>query len=527
EELADAGRSEDREPHDDPSPPPSPREPQTEAHPSSPSVWVDVPPTTARGLVRLTPAQIDSTLQVLLSEAPPPASFPSDARGHFDNDGGTLGVSRLWMERAIDRAQWAAEQVQRRVADLAPYCAEAPLGECARSFVDDFVAQAWRRPLRESERERLVALAVATSEETATALKNVTVAALISVPFLYRDIEVDAEGTLSAFEIAQRLSYFLRGGPPSEPLREAARSGGLEAPSLRWQWAERILDSPQSVAVCVDILSQLLHLEELPSAFKSPELFPAWDDALPAQMGSEMQYVFTEWCSGHGTIRDLFTVRTTHLPPLLAERVYGRPGEFRGELPEGRAGVLARAGFLALHGVSQSRPVLRGLTIRERLLCDLVPNPPSSVDATPPAIGPMTTTRQRFEDTTAAADCSACHQLMDPLGYAAEGFDAMGRARTHENGLPVDTTGTVVGADLSPFADLSELQRSLAGSRHVHACLARQWFRYGLARSEDRQDLPDLDRIWAGVDDGSTYRDLVRAVVTSPAFIRRHPPGRS
>ncbi|MEM9188063.1 MAG: DUF1592 domain-containing protein [Myxococcota bacterium] len=473
----------------------------------------------AQGVARLTAVELQNTFRDLLGEDLG-VPFPAEAAGTFRNDAAFLSVSPVFIDSALERAEAAAAVIGQQIDGFAP--CDSVGEECAQSFVRQFVARAWRRPVTAEEEARLLTV-YRVGEETSyrRGIELVAATVFLSVPFLYREDEPDSEGRLDSYAVAQRLSYFLWDTMPDDELWDAAASGALTDGDARWAQAERMLADPRAVWTCREFFHELLHTDEVESAFKLPELFPAWDDQLPGQMRNELDALYRGICEENGSFRDLLTSRRTELDPLLAERVYEVAEDAR-ELPETRAGVLARAGFLAVHGVAQSRPILRGLTVRERLLCDEVPNPPSSVDANPPEPGPMRTTRERFTEATSADSCVGCHQLMNPLGFAMEHFDAMGRERQLDNGIPVDATGIAIETDLAPFDGVHELQGELAESNQAVGCFVRQWFRYGLSREDDSRDDAGLNEIASAYGADLGYQAIVEGIVRSHAFATRH-----
>jgi hypothetical protein len=168
---------------------------------------------------------------------------------------------------------------------------------------------------------------------------------------------------------------------------------------------------------------------------------------------------------------------------------------------------------------SSNSPTYRGRFIRERLLCQSIPAPPPDVSTTLPETPPGTrqTLRMKVEQHMQAPSCRGCHQLMDPPGFAFEGFDAVGREQTHDDGLPVDTSGEL--DELGTFADAEGLMGLLARDRRVTQCLTRQVFRQGVGRVELLSELRPLfavEREFAAA--GYRYKDLLVALVTAEAF---------
>ena len=117
-----------------------------------------------------------------------------------------------------------------------------------------------------------------------------------------------------------------------------------------------------------------------------------------------------------------------------------------------RRGMLTLGGVLLTHSRSNdSSPIHRGKLVRERMLCQQLPPPPPGLVLQPPGLDPNKTARERYADHSSNAFCNNCHKLMDPIGYAFEHFDGIGRFRADDNGHPIDVTGTVVPNDPGVF----------------------------------------------------------------------------
>jgi len=177
----------------------------------------------------------------------------------------------------------------------------------------------------------------------------------------------------------------------------------------------------------------------------------------------------------------------------------------------------------------QTSPVLRGKFVRTKLMCQNVPPPPMDVDITPPAVTSAPTARERFAAHQAVGNsCAACHQMMDPIGLAFEGFDAIGKHRTTENGATIDLSGMIVGsaggAADGPFTGVRELATRLAASDQVRDCVATQWFRYAAGRTEEVPDGCSLTTLQDAFGaSGGDLGELVIAMTQTDAFWHRAP----
>jgi hypothetical protein len=178
-----------------------------------------------------------------------------------------------------------------------------------------------------------------------------------------------------------------------------------------------------------------------------------------------------------------------------------------------------------MHGDSEgSFPTRRGAQVIRRLFCQEIDTPPDLVipDVKPPS--PGVTTRQRFAEHS-NSPCAACHKLLDPLGFAFENYDGVGRYRTKDNDQPVDASGTLeLASGTVKFKDAVELMPALAAAEEVRTCMATQWMRYLLRREETPGDKPSLATVEKTFRDSSyDMRELLVAIVNSDAFTRRTP----
>ncbi|HTU57872.1 MAG TPA: DUF1588 domain-containing protein, partial [Polyangiales bacterium] len=205
--------------------------------------------------------------------------------------------------------------------------------------------------------------------------------------------------------------------------------------------------------------------------------------------------------------------------------------------PQGeRAGLLTRVLFLA-NGSANTRPIMKGVFIRRRLLCDDVPPPPTGVSAVPPELRPDMTTRQVVEALTEQPEsqCAICHATsINPLGFATEGFDALGRFRTQQRlfaadgtlagSLPVDThvVPQVVAGDAQRATGPAELAELLLESGKLEMCFARNYFRFTFGRWEDdARDACVIERLRARLVETDSLEQMLREVALTPAFRQR------
>ncbi|MDQ3036058.1 MAG: DUF1592 domain-containing protein [Myxococcota bacterium] len=488
---------------------------------------------------RLTRDEYDRTVHDLLGDDTQPGrAFPPDeANGGF---GAGTAVSLLQTEMYLDAAEILAAAAALDLGALLP-CDPAAIGQsaCAREFVETFGRRAYRRPLADGEVDSLVALYEETRavEGFAPSIELVLTAMLVSPSFLYR-VELgapasgDAVVALTGYEIATRLSYLLWNSTPDDALLDAAARGELAAADGVEAQARRLLEDPRARGATRDFFSQYLGLEGIEEVGKDEVLHPEWNPRIARAMRREaLAFVDHVLWEGDARFETLLTASFTFVDDPGLAALYGVEGftgtePVRVELdPEQRAGLLTMPALLATQSnPNQSSPVYRGKFVRETVLCQHLPSPPDGLAVAAPDPDPSLTTRERFAQHRSDASCSGCHQLMDPIGFGFERYDAIGMWRESEGALAVDDRGEIHGttdAD-GEFTGAVELAARLASSEQARTCFATQWFRYGIGRSETEVDDCTLAEVVAAFEasDGDVLETIV-SITRTDAFRHR------
>ena len=406
---------------------------------------------------------------------------------------------------------------------------------CIEEFIRSFGYRAHKKPLADAEVDfyRLDVYEPADGIDPEGVADVIAVMAL-SPQFLYRVEQDGAEIAgdlfeLSAHELAARLSFHLWDAPPDDALYAAADSGELMSDEGYEAQVDRMLDDPRTLTTIDRYFSEWLWLDDL-----APQ---DTEQLRQAMLDETLAFArYTTWQSD-GTLADLFTSNLSFASdPQLAD-IYGVPVWQEGASPPeapGRAGILTRAAMLAT-GSESTHPILRGREVRRRVLCHDIPAPPDDATDNLPELDPMMTTRARVEAQTEqpGSSCLNCHASINPLGFAFEGYDGLGRARSTETiyddgavigTLPVDTTVSpqIDGDDDAVVQDGVELSAHLAESTHTHACFARHYFRFTFGRLEnDDIDGCALENMRTSSLDGASLKDLFRSIAMSPTFRQR------
>jgi hypothetical protein len=448
-------------------------------------------------------------------------------------------------EAGVERLEAVTHALVGRVFDdavrrRALVACDAADGGCARTFLAAFGRRAWRRPLEATELDRYATLA----RESTTllgdpwqGLAQATAGLLQSPHFVYRAELGEVDPTtvvsgaaggpgrrrLTSWELAARLSYLLWATTPDDALLEEAATGRLFEPARLRAQVERLLASPRARQASRTFFRELMGIDS-PVLEKDPMVFPKATPGLWTAMREEIERLLEDATSGpEADLRRAFDGRKGFADARLGE-IYGLKLATRDRLEpvthpaDGpRVGLLTTAGFLAQHGIPErGSPVLRGLFVREVLLCAHVPEPPDGLDVTLKPNPAARTTRQRLEPHADSPACAGCHSLMDPIGFAFESFDGLGVHRTTENGAPVDTTGALDG---QAFQDARSLTALLLAHQDFDRCLVKQVYRYAQGRMESAAEATVVDELTTALRAGKhRWNDLLIALTTSPAF---------
>lgn len=444
------------------------------------------PPAGLRGLRRLSHVEYANTIRDVLGvEFDAEGAFTPDRVVHgFNNSANALTVTAL----LADQQRTAAEQIsgEMQVASIVD-C--APSNACARSTVRDLGARLFRRPLTAAEIDRYLEIfTLAEADGFEAGVRWIAAAMLQSPHFLYRT-ELGrrvADGfALTPYEIAAELSYLFWQTAPDAELIARAADGRLLDPAEIATQAQRLLADPRSAAVMARFSGQWLDIDDLAVVSRDAEVYPELTPELRADMAEETRrFVTGLWQSGGG-LSDLFTATAREMSPALA-------AHYAVDAPAGwdtvdlsatpYGGILSHGSVLTRHALpANSSPIHRGLMVRERMLCQELPDPPANLDTSPPPVDPGLSTRDRYSQHASDAACAGCHRLVDPIGYAFEHFDGIGRYRERDGVHPIDASGRIVQAvgDDIPIDGLPALGAALAENPAVRDCYVTQWIRYG------------------------------------------------
>jgi hypothetical protein len=489
----------------------------------------------AAPLRRLTRAEFDNTIRDLIGEDRRLAQAfpPEELKAGFDNNAEVRSVSDLLAEGYSSAAEQVAKAVAGKLGAMLA-CDPARDGEpaCLDRFLDGFGKRLWRRPLAAGERDDLKKVFMAGRTATFTdGIDAVVQVMVLSPQFLYRlETGVAVAGAsyarLTPWEMASRLSYLFWGTMPDAELMAAAESNKLGSRDEVGKQAMRLLGDPRATAMVTNFGEQWLQLRELPDASKDAVAFPRYKDELLDLWKQETDAFLAAVWQGDAKLDTLLSAPFSMMNGKLAAfyGVSGPAGDAFTKVmldPTQRAGVLTQGSVLAeKSGPDQTSPVLRGIFLREQMLCQPLPPPPPEVNAMPPMLNAKMTTKERFAAHRKDPACASCHDLIDNLGFGLESYDPIGLFRTTENGKPVDASGLFMGTDVDgQFTGAIELARKLVASKDVERCMATHWFNFSFGRVQGADDACTVETLGQRfASSGGDMRQLLLAVVQSDAF---------
>jgi cytochrome c553 len=424
------------------------------------------------------------------------------------------------------------EELASRKAILTCNPASGPA--CVEKILAPLAHRAWRRPVTKTEIAALVKLAVSATKTGSTpeqGIQEALEAILCSPDFLFhieRQPAVAASGAIrkiSPVELASRLSYFIWSSMPDDELLHAGETGALARPEVLDAQIKRLIDDPKSAALAENFAGQWLEIRNLDAIKPDPDKFPEWNPDLKEAMRTETVMFFNSILRDNKPISEFLDARYTFLNEPLA-KLYGIDGvkgpQFRRVdlTTDQRGGILSQASVLAVSSYpSRTSVVLRGKYILDNVLGTPPPPPPPDVPALDEdAVGTTQSLRKQMEKHRANAVCATCHSKMDPLGFALENYNAIGKWRTMDGKFPVDTTGTL--PDGTKFDGPAAMRQSLAAKMPQFAqCLVEKMMIYALGRGvgpSDRRSVAQVTRDWGA--NGYKFQTLIYEVAHSIPF---------
>jgi cytochrome c553 len=397
----------------------------------------------------------------------------------------------------------------------------------AREILARFCRRAFRRPVQDTDLAPLLALYKARKREGATFLTSVKAAlggALCSADFLYH---IEDTPTLTAHQLAARLSFFLWKSIPDPELDRLADSGELLQPATLRAQTERMLADEKVRRFLDDFATQWLQLDRIGQFPPDPKLFPGYDDTLEEAMGEEARAFFREVFARDLDVREFLASDWTFANERLAQH-YGIPGIRGSKLrrvalrPEQRrGGLLTMAGILSLSSDgTRQRPVHRGVWVLENILNRPPAPPPPNVPEIEPNVpgSAQLSVRARLEKHRSLESCATCHAKLDPHGLAFENYDAIGRWRDTEGARAIDASGELPGG--RKFANAADYKALLLAEHTAFTrALVEKLALYATGRELTLADRPHLAQMERADASRPTLRAFVTRLIASPVFL--------
>jgi hypothetical protein len=479
--------------------------------------------------------------------------FPQDLRAEhgYDNQADHLSLSPLLMEAFFQLSRTIVTSSTfgpKTVGIWKDFFQAPPKEEDLKKVLADrlkpFLTQAFRRPVKKETLQRYLSHALGSLKKRATfeaTMKDVVSAVLASPRFLYLYDSLGSEQEALSGEVllASRLSFFLWGSLPDDELLELARTGRLSDRKVLDEQLDRMLTDPKLKRFCDSFPTQWLQLDRIISAVPDEKTYPDFYYAPPSyrttmDMMMEPLLLFETVLLENRPVLDFidanYTYRSARLRQWLGEEPGGKIGGpvsmqfFRQPLSDRRqGGMITNSAVMTMtSGPHETKPITRGAWLAGVIFNSPPPPPPADVPPLPKVEkkDEGLTLRQRFSAHRERADCAGCHEKLDPLGFALENFDPVGRWRAdYESGLRVDSEGVLFRRH--EFGNVVEFKDAILKEkeRFVRA-LGGHLLTFALGRELAPSDSPALDEIAKKVST-QEYRmkALIKAVVQSEPFL--------
>ncbi|MHB1207008.1 MAG: DUF1592 domain-containing protein [Rhodospirillaceae bacterium] len=463
---------------------------------------------------------------------------------------GDVSITAAGIEQYDSMARHIASQVvDEKRRDMMLRC--KPVSEtaaddaCAGQVMARVGRILYRRPLTQTELAAYVTAANVGAVKTRSFYSglSLSLAAMLSSPkFLFRSEVAEADPDhpggfrLDAYSKASQLSFFLWNSGPDQLLLDAAESGKLNTRKGVAEQVQRMIASPRLEEGVRAFFVDDFGFDQFETLTKDTTLFPKFSAQAAADAQEQtLRTIVDLLIKNHGDYRDIFTTKKTFITqelgaiyriPVVDRLPNGAPDtwqpyEFSADDPRG--GILTQVAFTALHSPpGRGSPTLRGKALREILLCQKVPAPPANVkfDIVQDTNNPVyKTARDRLKVHATNAVCAGCHKIIDPIGLALENFDGAGAYRTTEQGVKIDTSGTLDGA---AFNGAAELGKVVHDNPSVPTCAVNRLSAYAIGRPvKEAAWLEDLNKRFAA--SGYQFPALMREIAVSDNFFAVEP----
>ncbi len=455
-------------------------------------------------------------------------SYPADLR-----------ITRWTTQQKLDPPSGEKRGLHYRLFGMEPGDRPLHARDGARQILEGLLPRAFRRPVAAGDIDRFLRLydrAAERGDPYEERVKLALKAVLVCPEFLFRIENKQAKPgiyPLGQYELATRLSYFLWSTMPDEPLLRIAEQGRLQDPKVLTAQVERMINDPRARTFVNSFVGQWLGTQDIGGRVVPllTELQSYYTPEVAADLKAQPVLLFDRILGENRSLLELLTADYTYLTQRLA-KFYQIENKFKGledtefrlvQWPDTRrAGLMGLGGVLAMTSrYKETSPVLRGAWVLDTLLGTSVPPPPPDVPQlkTESENGGKLRMRERLNQHRANPSCSACHNLMDPIGFGLENFDWMGRWRdTDDDGKSVDASGQLPSGER--FNGPDELREALVAHKEDFIRnLVAKVMGYALGRSLQDGDSCTVQRVVQSLEkDNYRARTLIREIVLSVPF---------
>lgn len=410
--------------------------------------------------------------------------------------------------------------------------------DCARRILKSLMRRAYRRPVTNPDLEKAMRFYREARDADGsfdTGIQSALSSILVNPNFLFRierepaDVAAGTAYRISDLELASRLSFFLWSSIPDDELLDIAIRGDLNDPNVLEQQVRRMLTDDRSRNLVTNFAGQWLYLRNLESITPNLRQFPDFDDNLRQAFRRETELFFEDILREDRSVLDLLDADYTFLNERLAKH-YGIPHVYGSRFRRVTLGPESKRGGLLRHGsiltvtsyATRTSPVIRGNWVLENLIGTPPPPPPANVPALKEnTVNANLSVRERLAEHRANPACADCHNLMDPVGFSLENYDAVGRWRVAELGKPIDSSGGL--PDGSEFEGVAGLEQALLSRPEMFAgTLTEKLLTFALGRGVEYFDAPAIRKIVRGAK-AADYRfsAIVLGIVNSTPFQMR------
>ena len=417
----------------------------------------------------------------------------------------------------------------------------------AKQVLEKLGRKAYRRELKPEDMHRLLDFFRSGDDQHGyeSGIESAITAILTSPHFLFKippsdlavmtDDDLKERGTrrISDYELASSLSFFLWSSLPDELLLHLASENRLHEPAELARQVKRMLADPRASNLTSNFASQWLHLRNLGSITPDGRKFPDFDENLRLAMRRETELHFESMVTNNASVLDLIQSEHTYLNERLAKH-YGIPGVHGSRyrrvnlLPHHhRGGILRQGSILTLTSyATRTSPVVRGNWVLKNILGATIPPPPDDVPGLEeqPSLVDSSSVRERLLQHRSDSACASCHELMDPIGFALENYDAVGRWRDRDHGLPILTTGMLPSG--VAFKSLDDIEDTLMSHPELFvSTFSERLLTFALGRGTELHDRPAIRKIVRDAKPtGYRIESIVLGIINSVPFQLRSSP---